>query len=249
MPVKNVKRKTNDGFEGVITGLNDKEKEIIYNVGGDYSALENKPSINGVSLEGNQTAKSLFGVDISKSELRLKPTTESSYDSRLKATQKYIALDLFNWLYHRMLSLYSDKITFTYCKNWNEVNASQKMGFNLISQPSDYTPEYKDSYPYTIFKVIPDTTVDKDGVCVDNTRVEGNENNSLNYIPVAKDPSEDGTYTLKLTKSGDTITYVWVDTSVGTQYFEDINVGGVSLDDKISSAINSAITSTLEANY
>lgn len=29
MPVKNVKRKTNDGFEGVITGLNDKEKEII----------------------------------------------------------------------------------------------------------------------------------------------------------------------------------------------------------------------------
>ena len=31
MPVKNVKRKTNDGFEGVITGLNDKEKEIIAN--------------------------------------------------------------------------------------------------------------------------------------------------------------------------------------------------------------------------
>ena len=31
MPVKNVKRKTNDGFEGVITGLNDKEKEIISN--------------------------------------------------------------------------------------------------------------------------------------------------------------------------------------------------------------------------
>lgn len=35
MPVKNVKRKTNDGFEGVITGLNDKEKEIIANsIGG-----------------------------------------------------------------------------------------------------------------------------------------------------------------------------------------------------------------------
>ena len=29
MPVKNVKRKTDDGFEGVITGLNDKEKEIL----------------------------------------------------------------------------------------------------------------------------------------------------------------------------------------------------------------------------
>ena len=35
MPVKNVKRKTNDGFEGVITGLNDKEKEkiVLYYVG------------------------------------------------------------------------------------------------------------------------------------------------------------------------------------------------------------------------
>ena len=31
MPVKNIKRKTNNGFEGVITGLNDKEKEIISN--------------------------------------------------------------------------------------------------------------------------------------------------------------------------------------------------------------------------
>lgn len=36
MPVKNVKRQTNGGFEGVITGLNDKEKEIISkSVGGE----------------------------------------------------------------------------------------------------------------------------------------------------------------------------------------------------------------------
>ena len=53
------------------------------------------------------------------------------------------------------------------------------------------------------------------------------------------------TYTLRSVNRALT----WVDTSVGTQNFEAISVGGVSLDDKISSAINSAITSTLEANY
>ena len=61
--------------------------------------------------------------------------------------------------------------------------------------------------------------------------------------PLPSDTSK--TYTLRSVNG----TLTWVDTSVGTQNFEAINVGGVSLDDKISSAINSAITSTLEANY
>ena len=86
----------------------------------------------------------------------------------------------------------------------------QRKKKDLISQPSGYTPEYEDSNPSTIFKVIPNKSVNIDGVCVDNNRVEGNENNSLNYIPVVKDPTEDGTYTLKLTKSGETITYSWI---------------------------------------
>ena len=63
--------------------------------------------------------------------------------------------------------------------------------------------------------------------------------------PALPSDASSKTYTLRSVNR----TLTWVDTSVGTQNFEAINVGGVSLDDKISSAINSAITSTLEANY
>lgn len=189
---------------------------VLNNSGGttDYNQLENKPSINGISLEGNNTARSLFGVDIERTKITLRPQINpsyiTSYNSSLTATTNYIALQFENDFYERMLSLYKDKITFTYCENWNKIDATQKLGFNFISQPSNFTPEYKDSNPSTIFKVIPDKSVNIDGVCIDNNRVEGNENNSLNYIPVVKDPTEDGTYTLKLIKSGETITYSWI---------------------------------------
>ena len=63
--------------------------------------------------------------------------------------------------------------------------------------------------------------------------------------PALPSDASSKTYTLRSVNR----TLTWVDTSVGTQNFEAISVGGVSLDDKISSAINSAITSTLEANY
>lgn len=66
-----------------------------------------------------------------------------------------------------------------------------------------------------------------------------------NLLPSLPSDASSKTYTLRSVNRALT----WVDTSVGTQNFEAINVGGVSLDDKISSAINSAITSTLEANY
>lgn len=119
-------------------------------------------------------------------------------------------------------------------------------------------------------------------------------NDTFDVIPPIPSDSSSKTYTLRLVNCRLT----WVDTSVGTQAFENISVNGlvdaarvsaanldtdklsvnngmrvfsedgedsefysgvnfkggikvdgVSLDDKISSAINSAITSTLEANY
>ena len=69
--------------------------------------------------------------------------------------------------------------------------------------------------------------------------------NEMPAIPLL--PTDASGKTLSLISTNGSIG--WKDTSVGTQNFENISVGGVSLDDKISSAINSAITSTLEANY
>lgn len=119
-------------------------------------------------------------------------------------------------------------------------------------------------------------------------------NDTFDVIPPIPSDSSSKTYTFRLVNGH----LAWVDTSVGTQAFENISVNGlvdaarvsagnidtdklnvnngmrvfsedgadsefycgvnfkggikvngVSLDDKISSAINSAITSTLEANY
>ena len=55
MPVKNVKRQTNGGFEGVITGLNDKEKEIISkSIGGGGEGLS-KPWFSSNEYIGIQS--------------------------------------------------------------------------------------------------------------------------------------------------------------------------------------------------
>ncbi|MDD7005896.1 MAG: hypothetical protein SPI42_09340 [Lactobacillus johnsonii] len=69
--------------------------------------------------------------------------------------------------------------------------------------------------------------------------------NEMPVIPLL--PTDASGKTLSLISTNGSIG--WKDTSVGTQNFESITINGVSLDDKISSAINSAITSTLEANY
>lgn len=69
--------------------------------------------------------------------------------------------------------------------------------------------------------------------------------NEMPAIPLL--PTDASGKTLSLISTNGSIG--WKDTSVGTQNFESITINGVSLDDKISSAINSAITSTLEANY
>lgn len=62
MPVKNVKRKTNDGFEGVITGLNDKEKEII----ADSVGIEANPVDEATeTLTKLKVGDTTYGINVS----------------------------------------------------------------------------------------------------------------------------------------------------------------------------------------
>lgn len=228
MPVKNVKRKTNDGFEGVITGLNDKEKEIISN-----SIVEANPS-----TEATETLN----------KLRIGDATYNVGVENIKANGTYtgeeagMIINSFN-----LTSEQREKI-----KNGNVMSISGD--FALSNGETSYGVTYIGS------------THSEDAFAGTNLSTSGdNMTLTINVFAIPKDESMDAesylfeflmipslpsdasskTYTLRSVNG----TLAWVDTSVGTQYFEDINVGGVSLDDKINSAINSAITSTLEANY
>lgn len=82
MPVKNVKRKTNDGFEGVITGLNDKEKEIISKSVGDKYITEstNKLILKPVNTNGNDFEVRTKDNDVVVSFTQNAPGNSSSYD-------------------------------------------------------------------------------------------------------------------------------------------------------------------------
>lgn len=81
MPVKNVKRKTNDGFEGVITGLNDKEKEIISKSVGDKYITEstNKLILKPVNTNGNDFEVMTKDNDVVVSFTQNAPGDSSSY--------------------------------------------------------------------------------------------------------------------------------------------------------------------------
>ena len=202
MPVKNVKRKTNDGFEGVITGLNDKEKEIISNsvgmknaiVDGTFVVEEDGAIVNELALsEEMRDACNNGQLNAISGNIQMQGSQTSFVTSYAGSTEDG------NCFFGINVSLGSNK---------------------ELSVCVAVVPTEKDSPVYA---------------------------NLISFLMIPQLPSDSSSKTYTLRSVNGTLT--WVDTSVGTQYFEDINVGGVSLDDKINSAINSAITSTLEANY
>ena len=236
MPVKNVKRKTNDGFEGVITGLNDKEKEIIAN-----SIVEANPS-----TEATETL----------TKLKVGNTTYN-FNETLEKNGIYSGVDgntIFNGI-----SVSAEE--FEKIKNGaiRYVYGTYKSAEDQEATPyfvSYVGKAYDGETTSYVFHYV-DTTIDYGVLSVESINLVFQEYQGetegaiiINKSRAPSTPSRPSdaiakTYTLESVNG----TLTWVDTSVGTQYFEDINVGGVSLDDKISSAINSAITSTLEANY
>lgn len=82
MPVKNVKRQTNGCFEGVITGLNDKEKKIISKSVGDKYITEstNKLILKPVNTNGNDFEVRTKDNDVVVSFTQNAPGNSSSYD-------------------------------------------------------------------------------------------------------------------------------------------------------------------------
>ena len=57
MPVKNKNRQTNSGYEGVITGLNDKEKKVLEDagIGGGKSVPPTLNLLNSETMEVRTT--------------------------------------------------------------------------------------------------------------------------------------------------------------------------------------------------
>ena len=227
MPVKNVKRKTNDGFEGVITGLNDKEKEIIAN-----SIIEANPSTEAAeTLNKLRIADDTYNVGVENITANGTYVGEAggmiinSFSLTTEQREKIKSGNVLSISGHFALSNGETSYGTTYIGSTNNENGFS--GIN-ISEAENI------SLALTILPIPKN----------DEYEIEAYLAEFLMIPPLPSDSSSK-TYTLRSVNG----TLTWVDTSVGTQYFEDINVGGVSLDDKISSAINSAITSTLEAEY
>ena len=210
MPVKNVKRKTNDGFEGVITGLNDKEKEIISNSVG----IEANPADEATgTLNKLKIGDGIYSVDYGPKLIELSEITSDFSTTTQEA-------------YNLLLNgINSGKIIGIHAETEGTFLFRGFINFDLV-----FSEIIGDNQEFVL-------------LIKENLTIETFTYTS--FVPPLPDDSSSKTYTLRSVNG----ILTWVDTSVGTQYFEDINVGGVSLDDKISSAINSAITSTLEANY
>ena len=237
MPVKNVKRKTNDGFEGVITGLNDKEKEIISN-----SVVEANPSTEATeTLNKLRVSDTIYNVGgdrclyvegtfMEESNGNINNTFSLSEEDKAKIDNKEI--DVISGTYQKSASDESPS-SFTAVRNAIVDYEGQKIAVFLGADVRAYSTDTLQVYGYQV-AINPGMNI------IQVFRKE------IFYSPAVLPPDfYIKTFTFQSVNGVPT----WVDTSVGTQYFEDINVGGVSLDDKISSAINSAITSTLEANY
>ena len=237
MPVKNVKRKTNDGFEGVITGLNDKEKEIIAssiveaNPIDTATATLNKLKVADVTYNvGGDRCLHVECTFMQTSGEYIYNTFTLSDEDKTKILNNEI--DVISGTYK--VSADDEKGTsFTAVRDSIVEYEGQKMGFFVGSDITAY-----DTFSFKVYGFQVAIQPEMNLIMVFEKRL------ILSPAVYPVDFSSK-TYTFKTVNSVPT----WVDTSVGTQYFEDINVGGVSLDDKINSAINSAITSTLEANY
>ena len=228
MPVKNVKRKTNDGFEGVITGLNDKEKEIIAS-----SIVEANPS-----TEATETLN----------KLRIADDTYNVGVENITANGTYAGED--SGIVINSISLTAEQREKIKSGNVLSISGTFKLSNGETNYLTSYIGTAGDENAFSGLNL----TAGGDNISITLSLLSiSNDNETpveaylVDFLMVPPLPSDAiaKTYTLRSVNG----ILTWVDTSVGTQYFEDINVGGVSLDDKISSAINSAITSTLEANY
>ena len=201
MPVKNVKRKTNDGFEGVITGLNDKEKEIISNsVGIEANPVDEatetleKIKVSNVTYNvggGGGGATYTAGKNISISEANeisvadnvsnlasVDFVHESSSGTNLKLKEYYNRLRLENESDHCpglyfVNNIYSYEAVYLGWKNISWGN-SNYVYFDLKYRSGG------EFYPFISRVSVPDV------------------------------PTSDGTYVLKATVSSGTLTYSWV---------------------------------------
>ena len=201
MPVKNVKRKTNDGFEGVITGLNDKEKEIIANsVGIEANPVDEatetleKLKVDNITYNvggGGGGATYTAGKNISISEaneisvvddindvksIQLRAMYDKGSETYLK--DKHLGLKVENKTQYCPAIEFLNNVYSYYDVKFGWKNMSWG-NFNHVYFDFKYKPG-GDFYPFMSRVSVPDV------------------------------PTSDGTYVLKATISSGTLTYSWV---------------------------------------